>query len=380
MSEPFGGPRLAFSRTSRFTSIAFEDIKAPTQPWRVKHALPMTGVAFIVGASGTRKTFFSLDGLLKLAAGTQTVWGRKSKQCGVIYVAAEDPAGCRARVDAWRRDKAGHRTSPVPFELVPQAPNLLDGEDLGDLTAHVCQIASRYEDMGIPLGVLAFDTLSACLPGADENSSVEMSRAMSALQALSEELGILIVIVAHFGKQGAERGIRGWSGLGANADGVIGLELDPADPLATNVTFNKVKNGPAGGRLAFCLTEVDLGVDDDGDPMTSCVVKFHDAPPVQEGRRKKAPSDSPGAKIILRALEQLLEVGPTFVVPPYPGVPANTSGVDRKKLRVHAELIGHPSSGLKPDTVKRMINKDISSLIADNKLREQDGIIWRINR
>lgn len=377
MSETFSGPRLAFSRTSRFTSIPFEDIKASTRPWRVKHAWPMRGVAFIVGASGSRKTFFSLDALLKLAGGAPAVWGRRAKQCGVVYVAAEDPDGCTARVDAWKRSKARHRATPLPFELVPQAPNLLDEEDVSDLKAHLLEISDRMSALGTPMGVVAFDTWSTCLPGADENSSMEMSKALEVLAKLAAELDILIVVVAHFGKSGASGGIRGWSGLGANSDGIIGLEVDEEEKDMTRVTFNKVKNGPGGGKLAFNLEEVDLGLDDDGDPMTSCVVRFQDvAPEVKKGRRR-AVDDKPGPKIILRAMSQLLEVGPTYVVPPLPGVPHGTPGVERVSLREQAMNLGHPNSEDTPATAKRMINKDIAELIAAGKLRENDGIIWR---
>jgi len=378
MSEPFGGPRLAFSRSSRFTAKAYEDLKASSKPGRIKGVWPMQGVVFVVGASGTRKTFFVMDGTLKLAGGANTVWGRRAKQCGVIYIAAEDPVGCEARVDAWKRTKGKHRTSPVPFELVPQAPDLLNEEDFSDLKAHLAEAAERLQEKGCPLGIVVLDTWSACLPGADENSSAEMSRALRLVAALAEEMGVLVVVVAHFGKSGAERGIRGWSGLGANADGVIGLELQDDDKDLTVATFNKVKNGRAGGRLSFTLEEVDLGFDDDGDPMTSCVVRYHE-PPAAEKRPRKQPVESkPGPKIILRALSQLLEVGSTYVVPPHPGVPPGTSGVMRIDLRKRAGEIGHPSAGLKEDTAKRMINKDISELIADGKLREEDGLIWRI--
>lgn len=379
MSEGFGGPILAFSRTSRFSSKRFEDIRASTRPWRVKNAWPMRGVAFIVGASGARKTFFSLDGLLKLAAGATTVWGRRAKQCGVVYVAAEDPDGCEARVDAWRQARAKHRTSPMPFELVPHAPNLLDAEDLADLRALIMESADRMAAIGVPLGVVAFDTWSACLPGADENSSIEMSSALRALSELAAELDILIVVVAHFGKSGADRGIRGWSGLGANADGVIGLEVDEEDKEVTRVTFNKVKNGPAGAQLSFSLEEIELGFDDDGDGMTSCVIRFQDVPP-PVAKRKRTVADKPGPKLILRALGQLMEVGQTFVAPPVPGVPPNAFGVMRTDLREQTFKLGYKSEDDKPETAKRTFNRDLVALIAEGVVREHENVVWRIRR
>lgn len=380
MSDPFGGPTLAFSRQSKFSFEPYDGIEPSTRPWLVKNAWPTQGVAFVVGASGAAKTFFTLDAAQKIAGGAAKVWGRKARQCGVVYVAAEDPDGCRARVRAWRRTKGKHRTTPVPFDLVPQMINLLDQDDIEDFKASLRLKADLMAAEGVPLGMLVIDTFSTCIPGADENSSSEMSKAMEALMALARDFKILVVVVAHFGKSGSGGGIRGWSGLGFNADGTIVLERAEEDPGTRIVTFQKVKNGIDGSKLTFHLEEVDLGLfDDDGDPMSSCIVRFGPPPATGTGpeRRRAAIEHKPGPKLILRAFNQLLEVGQTYVVPPVPGVPPNTSGVERIKLREHTVASGYMSEETKADTVKRTFNRDIGLLLAEGVLREHDGIVWR---
>jgi hypothetical protein len=379
VSEVFTGPTLAFSRNSKFAFESFSEIAPSTRPMRIKNAWPMAGVAWIVGASGAAKTFVALDATLKLAAGAPTVWGRKAQQCGVIYVAAEDPDGCRARVRAWRVSKARDRSSPMPFRLVAQVVNLLDPTDVDDFTASVILQREEMIAEGHELGVICFDTFSCSIPGTDENSSADMSRATEALKALSAELGCLVVVVAHFGKSGATGGIRGWSGLGYNADGIIVLELDEDNPDLRHMRFDKVKNGIAGARLDFALKEVGLEMQDDtGDAMTSCIVEYKQAAPMTRERRKPSPADKPPQRLIMKAFHQLLDVGQTYVVPPVQGVPPNTSGVERLKLRERAYAIGAYDHESNPATAKRTFNRDLGVLLAHNILREEDGIVWKI--
>jgi KaiC/GvpD/RAD55 family RecA-like ATPase len=381
MSEAPGGPKLVFSRNSRFSFEDYDEVSPSTKPWLIKNAWPMKGVAWVAGASGAAKTFFAIDGLLKIAGGAERVWGRRAQQRSVIYVAAEDPDGCRARLRAWRATKgakaaeAGRR---MPFKLVPQVVNLLEPADVEDFIASARAIADTWADAGTPLGVVCFDTFSCCIPGTDENSSGDMSRALEALYAVAKELDCLVVVVAHFGKSGTGGGIRGWSGLSYNADGVIVLERDEEDPELRHVTLQKVKNGPGGGRMDFTLQEVELGlIDDIGDAMTSCIVKFRPAAAPPRSRRKAGPEDKPGPKLILRALNQMRDVGQTYVVPPVPGVPPNTAGVDRTKLREWAYSIGYGDDGEKPETRKRTFNRDLQSLLAASVLREHEGVVWR---
>lgn len=378
------GPRLVFSRNSKFSFEGYDEVEPSTRPWLIKNAWPMQGVAWIAGASGAAKTFFALDGILKLAGGAETVWGRRAQQAGAIYVAAEDPDGCRARLRAWRNTKgrnAHEAGKQLPFKLVPQAVNLLEMGDLEDFIASCRQEAEAMEHAGARLGLVCFDTFSCCIAGADENNGADMSRALEALYLVSRELQCLVVVVAHFGKSGSTGGIRGWSGLSYNADGVIVLERDEDDPELRHIVFNKVKNGAAGSRLDFTLKEVDLGMfDDAGDPMTSCIVQFHQANHHPKTKRRQGPEDKPMPKLILKAMSQLLEVGQTYVVPPYPGVPPGTAGLERLKLRERAYAIGYGSDDENQNSRKRSFNRDLQILLAANVLREEEGIVWKIAR
>ena len=368
------GPVLAFSRQSRFHGEPFDLIEPSRSPQLVKGVLPSAGVGFVVGQSKAGKSFFTLDLGLRVAAGAK-VLGSRTKQGGCAYIAAEDPNGCRARAMAWR--KAHPRGSATPFELIPGPLNLLALDDMEDLKGELAAAASRFEEAGSRLALVVIDTLSRSLPGADENNSVAMSDAFAALEELSRETGALVLVVAHFGKGGGEKGIRGWSGLDAASDATIAIERDETDPDLRLVTLSKVKNGVDGARFAFRLEEVDLGlVDDDGDAITSCVPVFEKVPdgPVKAKKRKAL---TPPEQIVLQAVRSVTDQGVTH---PFPadieGVKPWQKAVTRNDVRERALVSGLASDEAKGSALRMRFSRAIEGLCAVQKIRAEGELLW----
>lgn len=368
-------PALVFSRESKFRPERFLDITPSRQPSLIKGVLPARGVAFLVGASKAGKSFLGIDGSLRIASGAPTVWGRKAKTCGVAYVGAEDPDGCRNRITAWRkRHRQDHRA--LPFEFIGQALNVLDEDDMADLRTTLLGMAALMADDGHRLGLVVFDTLSRCIPGVDENNSVDMSRAFTALDRLGRELGVLILIVAHFGKSGAERGIRGWSGMDANSDATITLERDADDPDLRTLTFAKVKNGVDGGKLSFRLESVDLGItDEDGDPISSCVPAYEQAPDGVAKPKKRRALSAP-ALIVLQALKHVTDHGATHPIPPnVAGAKPYWRAVTSDDVRARAKTTGLAADGDKPNTVNVRFNRALEAVVASGAARQEGNLI-----
>jgi hypothetical protein len=368
------GDVVAFARETRFAFERFEDIEPRQARWRVKGVLPTQGVAFIVGASKAGKTFVALDALLRIAGGAAKVWGRRANRCGVIYVGAEDPDGCRARVKAWRM--ARHRVTPMPFELVGQGLNLLDDGDVDDFRVSLRERAADMEADGEALGVVAFDTLSRCIPGVDENNSMDMSRAFGVLTDIAETMGILVIVLAHFGKSGADRGIRGWSGLDANSDATITVERDLEDQDLRTMIFAKVKNGVDGTRLAFRLEPVDLGtVDEDGDPETSCVPAFEPAGDVKAKPRRARALNS-AEQLVLAAVRHVTDHGVSGPLPAdIEGAKQWMKAVQRPDVKARAIASGLAGDD-KPDTVRKRFDRALEGLSATRKVRVEGDTIW----
>lgn len=365
--------RLVSERT-RFTPEPYLSIQPSSIPWLVKGALPNSGVAFLVGSSKAGKSFLAIDTSLRIASG-QEVFGRRVRQVGVTYVAAEDAAGCRSRVAAWR--KSFVPDYDLAFDLIGEPVNLLDPESVTELIDGLRASKARFEDLGCPLGLVVFDTLSRCLPGVDENNSQDMSRAFTVLKRIGSYTGALTLVLAHFGKAGEERGIRGWSGMDANSDATITLERDKENDALRILTLSKVKNGPDGAQLSFQLANVELGVDDDGDAITSCVVEFTGTPPLKEKKRK---SMSAPETLVFTAVKFVLDHEVTQPVPIHiPGVRSGTVGVSRAQIRTQAHKTGLFFEGESENASRMRLNRALVSLQGQGRIRMENDLIWLIS-
>lgn len=287
--------------------------------------LPRNGVAFIAGPPGSGKSFLAIDLVSKIARG-EPAFGRRVLMAGTAYVAAEGANGVRGRFEAARRDGG-------PWDhqiwMIGNAPNLASDDDVGALKEKIQGLQKDMQECwGHRLGGVVIDTLSASMPGVDENSGQEMSAVMQRLQKMAVDLDVCVIVVAHVGKS-AERGIRGWSGQHANADATILLDAPTEGGIRVGQVV-KVKDGESGERFAFRLKVVELGIDTDGDPVTTCVVEHCDSVP-QKSRptAEKGPGAQPD--MILSAYERLPDK--MVVLPSIPGVRAGTKGIKLNDLR-----------------------------------------------
>jgi hypothetical protein len=369
--------KTVWERERRFVRERFADIEPGSVEWLVKNLLPAHGVAILYGASTVGKSFLILYLCIRIARG-QTVLEHRSTKSGVLYIAAEGANGMRKRIKGLREK---FDIKAENFQFIGTAPNLLDDDDV---TALIREAQDADEDMqaetGTRLGLIVIDTTSASMPGANENTSETMSAMLSNAQKLGQATKSLVMLIAHPGKvEGL--GVRGWSGQKGNSDAIIYLAKDEEDPTLRVGKVEKLKDGQDGETFAYRLKEIDMGFDADGDPITTAYPVFEQAPVPVSAKKGKTPVDQrTGPKLVLRALGQLQEVGQTYVIPPLPGVPPNTVGVKRIDLRMRLLTIGHPAADLGDASAKRMINKDISDLIAAGKLREEDGMIWRVGK
>lgn len=125
---------------------------------------------------------------------------------------------------------------------------------------------------------LCIDTLAHASAGIDENSSA-MAEMISVFRDLQLRLGGVILLIHHSGKD-ASRGMRGWSGLHAAMDFVIECQRDKeSSSHEAEFVLTKVKDGTSGVRTKFVMHAVQIGIDEDGDYMSSLVV----APPQAYG-------------------------------------------------------------------------------------------------
>jgi len=256
----------------RFKLLTGADLcNAPPMRWMVRGVLPVEGLAALFGASGSGKSFLMLDIGCAVAGGDYEWFGRRVTQCPVTYVCLEGEAGMGKRVKAWSL----HHNKPVPDALrfITQPFDLLS-DDVGELAKAV--IAG-----GGAGGLTIIDTLNRACPGADENSSVDMGNLIAAAKQLQTLVGGLVLLVHHTGKD-TTKGLRGHSSLYAALDGAI--EVTATDNRKA-WSVAKCKDDVTGDAHPFKLAIVPVGIDDEGDEITSCVAVPDDSAEAIKAKR-----------------------------------------------------------------------------------------------
>jgi AAA domain len=270
------GPKPLHADQRQFRLLFDEDLqRRPPLRWLVKGVMPQVGIGAIFGQSGTFKSFLTLDLLAHISNGREW-FGHRVKAAPAVYVPFEGQGGIPNRVKAWRLAQAAQRSSEALFSVVP--PNdirsniavIMDPINLRDQADRECLVATLVGN-GWAGGVLCIDTLAHASAGIDENSSA-MGEMITLFQELQSRLGGVILLIHHSGKN-ASRGMRGWSGLHAAMDFVIECER-PEDSagLLGEFVLTKVKDDTNGIRTPFKLQSVQIGVDEDGDYVSSLVV------------------------------------------------------------------------------------------------------------
>jgi hypothetical protein len=329
----------------RFRLLGSADLYAlPPLAWRVRGVLPAQGLAGVYGPSGSGKSFLVLDAAAAIAEGAGW-FGYRVKPAPVVYCALEGEAGFRLRVAAWEQAKG--RTLPTRLRLVLQSFKLTDLQDVHDLAAAVLSAGAGAG------AVTILDTLNRAAPDADENASADMGRIIEAAKALQRLTGGLVVVVHHTGKD-ATKGLRGHSSLFAALDAAVEVTRE-GDRREWKVA--KAKDGQDGAGHPFRLEMVDLGEDEEGEPVTSCAVAPDESP--QDVTRSRLPKGS-NQRVVLDALGELLRKSPAFgragAPPERPCVelapvveaiaPRLTCDAKRQKERVRQALTGLTASGV----------------------------------
>lgn len=251
-------------KRSRLYRVAYKDAvsRATDQPAHplIKGLIDQSAMAVIYGASNSGKTFLTLDLAFHIATGRP--WqGRKTSAGLVVYIAAEGGRGIFKRIAALRKH---FDVTDAPLDVVPCPINMLDSRaDVSDLIALVREAEAEH---GEPARMVVVDTLSRALAGGDENASTDMGAFVKNADKLRAAVNATVCIVHHSGKDAA-RGARGWSGLRAATD----TEIEIID---STIRVSKQRDLEPIADLRFKLRPIEIGKDEDGDRIASCVVQI----------------------------------------------------------------------------------------------------------
>jgi hypothetical protein len=275
-----------------------EQIKArPPKKYLIKGLLHLDTESWLIGAPGSRKSFVALDMAGHVAAGRE--WqGRKVTPGTVIIIAAEGAGGLGARYAAFELEHgypmpAGVLVLPRPV----QATN----------TAAWRVLVEACRRKGPALVVI--DTQARVTVGLEENAAKDMGVYIAAMAAIRMATGACVMSVHHTGRGGGDA--RGSSAL----DGAQDTELKVvalAEPLTGELRIEKQKDLPEGMAVPLRFKGHMVGLDDDGDPITSLALCGPDGWAEAAGRPEEQEAWETGhAAVIVQIFKVLRDQGET---------------------------------------------------------------------
>lgn len=171
----------------------------PPPEWLIDKKLPRRGIGVVYGQPGSGKTFYLLDQLLTVA-----------QTHPVVYAPTEGIHGLNNRLVAL----CDYRGLGFGKLYVYKDPvQLMNSEKVKAFIQNVHAMA--------PV-LTAFDTLSGCMVGGDENAPKDMGLFVNGCQTVSRELDCFVEVAHHMPRQGKNE--RGHSSLRGAAEIMIAID------------------------------------------------------------------------------------------------------------------------------------------------------------
>jgi hypothetical protein len=150
-------------------------------------------------------------------------------------------------------------------------------------------------------------------------------------------------------------------------DAQIAVKRDNADNIIA--TIELMKDGQQGDEFTSRLEVVEVGIDDDGDKITSCVIEPVEG--LQPSRNDKTARLTKGAKIALDALHDA--IGDCGEVPPVSNhIPTGIKCVTVDRWREYAIKRGVSTSD-KESAIRMAFVRATESLVATRRVAIWDG-------
>lgn len=357
-TEPQEAPTAA---TAPPAGMFWADEATPvmSSQYLVKGWIGSKQMSVVYGPSNVGKSFFVLDLAFCVSAGLP--WhGCKVRQGVVLYLAAEGGNGYHSRVFALRRryavDGAKLLTRPAPINFLrPDA-------DLPVIAKLCADVAAEHG----PIAMIVVDTLSRAMAGGNENGPEDMTAFIGNVDALRDYTGAHILVVHHSGKDAAQ-GARGHSSLRAATDTEIELEVSDGVRIATATKQRDIEPKPP---VMFKLRVHELGMDEDGDPVTTCTVDV------------MSDEDAAGAKVkqprganqiaLVKGFKDMRAEG---VGGPNPGGPGWPEGGHFWTIQ-EADLRAYVAGKMIGQNPTARISEGLRGLVSSGFMAKNEGKLW----
>lgn len=279
--------------------IQLADLRLNTAAnYLIKGVLPARGFGVVWGPPKNGKSFYVADLALHIAMG-KTYRDLRVKGGPVVYCILEGSDGFNKRMEALKQQLVaeGVDLAEIPFYVMAARLELVKDRD--------ALVAAIRTQLGRNPALVVIDTLNRSFTGS-ESSDEEMTAYVKAADAVTAMLECLTLVVHHCGHDHTR--MRGHSSLLGAVDVEISVRREEkTGPICARVEM--MKDGPDGAEFVSNLKEVEVGIDDDGDPITTCVVEPDVMPekPQKSGPKEGRDKLTDKALIAFRALEEAIK-------------------------------------------------------------------------
>ncbi|MCK9348179.1 MAG: AAA family ATPase [Sphaerochaetaceae bacterium] len=247
--------------------------ESPRIEWLIKDFVYKGGsyLEYLFGESGCGKSFAALDMALTIAYGLP-LWhfGKKAQQGKVLYFLGEGRPGFVKRIQAWMKAREISEFSGSFYLYVNSAVKLnADGA-----LAHIRSVTKELVDSGWTPDLIIIDTQARFTVG-DENRQMDADSYINAFNTLGSMFNATVMVVHHTSKANGET-LKGSVNLKGASD--INIKVEKSGKAGIRISHEKNKDGQELADLYLGLETIELGYDDDLEPITSLVLKDSSAP------------------------------------------------------------------------------------------------------
>jgi hypothetical protein len=361
-SEPIARIEDYRSPPRRFQPVRFRNIRLKTdRPYLVKGVLPREGLTVVWGPPKCGKSFWTFDIVMHVALGWDYRGRRVHAGC-VVYVACEGERGLGARAEAFRqRALAENNDADPPFFLLTTRLDLV--ADADQLIEDI-----RAELKSGSCAAIVIDTLNRSIAGSESNDQ-DMGAYLKAADKILAAFGAAVIVIHHCGHNGSRP--RGHTSLTGAADAQIAVRRDASECVIAKIEF--MKDGPEGDEITSRLAVVEVGIDEDSEPITSCVVEETGGESLSRAgatsNRKLSPKQQRALQMLTDALARGGEVSP-----PNDRIPTGRQCIEEAVWREHVYK-GGISDG-KQNAQRMAFNRAAEALIAAGLVGKWGNLVW----
>lgn len=309
------------------TSLAGKPIE---YDWLIKGLVERNGVFILAAEKQAGKSFVVMDMGMKIARGLQ--YGDRITRKGIVlHIACEDGKGVQMRAEGYRQANGISPDMDVPYIVMDRDFTLMDDKVIDRLIEAVKEWEGYYD---MPVELIIIDTLSVATEGLNEIDGAEVGKVLARVNRLKDQTGAAICLVHHMNASGGR--VRGHTSIEANVSQVFEIRplmtipqnrketpqpvLDGEGRHVRQIVLTKNKNGINNLKWKIVLEVVKLGVDRDGDEITTCIC----ARPARHSNSETAEDNTKlvgDQKIVLDALmaaqvDEGIDTPPGSLAPP----------------------------------------------------------------